>query len=341
MTDNIENTSVDTDEISLIDLAAVLWKYRIFIIVTVVLAMVGVVAFSVISIVLPPEKSPFPNEYTPESLMLINEGSNSSGGLSSVLASSGLGSLAGLAGVSGGGGTSNGQLAQVICGTNSFLDSVVDRFDLIERWEIEKSVRASSRTALKKVLIGTLDDETGVFSLKYTDIDPVFAEQVTNYATELLESRFKEMKLDQNQLKKENLEASLEAAMAELLRLEGDMQSLELGRAMPNPTNIPRITLEAARITREIEVQELVYKEMRQEYELTKITMDSETPVFQVLEYAEVPDQKSGPSRGMLCVIVTFAAGFLSVFLAFLFNAIKNIKNDPDAMSKFRGNNVK
>jgi uncharacterized protein involved in exopolysaccharide biosynthesis len=64
--------------------------------------------------------------------------------------------------------------------------------------------------------------------------------------------------------------------------------------------------------------------------------MASETPVFQILELAEVPDQKSGPGRGMLCIIVTFAAGFFSVFLAFVLNAAANILNDPEAMEKFR-----
>ncbi len=323
MSDNVENTPTDdTDEISLIDLAAVLWRYRKFIIITVILAIVGVVTFAIISLVLPPEKSPLPNQYTPESMMLIHEKSDSGGGLSSMIASSGLGGLAGIAGVSGGG-TSNGQLALVICGTNSFLDSVVDRFDLIERLEIKKSVRAESREALKKVLVASLDDETGVFTLKYTDIDPAFAQQVVNYATELLEARFRELGLDQNQLKKENLETSLAVSMSEILRLEEEMQNLELGRAVFNPNDIPRITLESTRLKREIDVQEMVYKQMRQEYELLKITMDSETPVFQILEYAEIPDKKSGPGRGMLCIIVTFAAGFLSVFLTFLFNAVK------------------
>jgi uncharacterized protein involved in exopolysaccharide biosynthesis len=43
---------------------------------------------------------------------------------------------------------------------------------------------------------------------------------------------------------------------------------------------------------------------------------------------------KSGPGRGMLCIIVTFAAGFFSVFLAFALNAVSNIRNDPEAMAK-------
>ena len=84
----------------------------------------------------------------------------------------------------------------------------------------------------------------------------------------------------------------------------------------------------------ELKVQEEIYAQLKAQYEMLKVTMASEQPVFQILEYAEVPDQKSKPSRGMLCIIVTFAAFFVSVFLAFLLNAIKNIKNDPVAMEK-------
>jgi hypothetical protein len=43
----------------------------------------------------------------------------------------------------------------------------------------------------------------------------------------------------------------------------------------------------------------------------------------------------------MLCIIVTFAAGFFAVFLAFALNAISNIKKDPEAMAKFRRKNEK
>ena len=62
--------------------------------------------------------------------------------------------------------------------------------------------------------------------------------------------------------------------------------------------------------------------------------MSTEAPVFQILERAAIPDIKSGPSRGKLCIIVTFAAFFIAVFLAFLLNAIENIRKDPEAMEK-------
>ncbi|MDE7392761.1 MAG: lipopolysaccharide biosynthesis protein, partial [Treponemataceae bacterium] len=92
--------AADDDEISLIDLFAVLLRYKVMIIVLTVVAAVGAVVFSIISLVLPPEKSPLPNQFTPEAHMLITESSSGGSGLSSMLSSSGLGSLASLAGVS-------------------------------------------------------------------------------------------------------------------------------------------------------------------------------------------------------------------------------------------------
>ncbi|HOU39592.1 MAG TPA: GNVR domain-containing protein, partial [Treponemataceae bacterium] len=87
----------------------------------------------------------------------------------------------------------------------------------------------------------------------------------------------------------------------------------------------------------ELEAQKQVYTQLKTQYELLKVEMASETPVFQILELAEVPDRKSGPSRGMLCIIVTFAAGFLAIMLAFALEAIENVKKDPEAMKKLTG----
>jgi uncharacterized protein involved in exopolysaccharide biosynthesis len=101
--------------------------------------------------------------------------------------------------------------------------------------------------------------------------------------------------------------------------------------------NIPSISLDMSRIQLELEAQRQVYTQLKVQYELLKVSMASEKPVFQILEMAEAPDQKSGPSRGMICIIVTFAAAFFSVFLAFVLNAVENIKKDPEAMAKLKG----
>ena len=329
----------EEDEISLIDLFAVLLHYKVLIITVTLIAMIGVVIFSVISLKLPPEKSFLPNKYTAQAQMLINDESSSAGGLSSMLSSSGLGSLASLAGINVGGGTSsNSALAGYLVGSNTILDDVVEKFNLIERFKIEKSPKTSSREALKQVLTSNFDDETGVFSVSFTDIDPVFAKDVVNYVVTQLEERFLDMGIDKNRLTKENLEANIENTYQEILKLQKEIQELEYSVSnVYNPSQTKSIVMDATLKKMELSVQQEIYAQLKAQYEMLKVTMSSEQPTFQILEYAEVPDRKSAPSRGMLCIIVTFAAFFISVFIAFLMNALKNIKNDPQAMAKLRG----
>ncbi|GHU72940.1 LPS biosynthesis protein [Spirochaetia bacterium] len=327
------------DEISLIDLFAVLWHRKAMIITITIIAAVGVVVFAVLSIVLPPETSPLPNAYTPKALMLINNASSSGGGMASMLSASGLGSLAGLAGVSTG--ATFSQLAVELVGTNTLLDMVVDEFGLITRYKIDtpkkpaKSPRADSRKALKKKLTAAYDEKSGFFSIEFTDTDPVFAQSVVNFCVTYLEKRFDELGVDKNELEKENLEKNIQNTYEEIMFWEGETRRLEQSIQMGS-TSIPSFSLELNRIAMELSARRTIYTQLKVQYELLKVTMSNEKPVFQVLELAEVPDQKSGPSRGMLCIIVTFAAAFFSVFLAFVLNAVENIKKDPEAMAKFK-----
>lgn len=334
----MEENKIQDDEISLIDLFAVLWRYKVMVIVVTLIAMIGVVVYSVISLKLPPEKSFLPNKYTAQAQMLINNDSSSSGGLSSMLSSSGLGSLASMAGVSVPGGASNSSLAGYLVHSNSVLDEVVKNFNLVERYNIEEYVVSASRDALKGVLTSNFDDETGVFSVSFTDIDPVFAKDVVNFVVSLLESKFLEMGIDKNSLTKENLEANIENTYNEILKLQKEIQEIEYSVSnVYNPNQTKSIVMDATLKKMELSVQQEIYAQLKAQYEMLKVTMSSEQPVFQILEFAEVPDRKSAPSRGMLCIIVTFAAFFVSVFMAFLLNALKNIKNDPVAMSKLKG----
>lgn len=335
-----ENNTVQNekdDEISLIDLFAVLLKYKFLIIGLTGLGMLVAVIISIISLKLPPEKSFLPNEYTPKAQMLIND-EGSSGGLSSMLSSSGLGSLANLAGVNvGGGGSSNSALAGYLVQSNSILDSVVDKYNLIERYKIEKSPRAASRDILKKALKSDFDNDTGVFSISFTDTDPEFAREVVNYVVDLVEERFNELGIDKNKLQEANLKENIQHSYDEIRSLEKQIQTLEHSVSnVYNPSSAPSIMLDSSLLKMELSAQQQIYAQLKVQYESLKVTMASEQPVFQILEYAEVPDRKSAPSRGKLCIIITFAVFFISVFLAFAINAIQNIKNDSEAMSKLR-----
>ncbi len=322
------------DEISLIDLFAVLLYYKWLIIGITVAAMIGVVAFAVVSIKLPTEKSPMPNVFTPSAKLLIQESSSSGGGLSSMLSSSGLGSFAGLAGVNVKGASSNASLAAYLVQSNMLLDAITDRFNLIEKYHIENSARGSSRKILQQKLKAETDKDSGVFSISFTDTDGEFAQQVINFVVDWLQMKFDELGLDSNKIQKENLERNIESSYSEILKIQKEMEDLGASVGQGNIWNMPSITVATSKLQLELEAQKSVYTQLKTQYELLKVQMQSESPIFQILERPEIPDMKSGPSRGKLCIIVTFAAFFLSVFLAFALNAWKNIKNDPEAMEK-------
>ena len=329
------------DEISLIDLFAVLWQRKAMIIIITMLAASLAVIFSLLSLRMPSEKSFAPDVYTPKALMLIDDKSSGSS-LSNML--NNLGGLASLAGINMAGSSSNSALALYLIETNSFLDSVVDEFNLIDRYQIKinKSPRAVSRKELKKILKAEFDEISGVLSISFTDRDPVFAKKVVDYCTEYMERRFIELGLDKNLIEKENLEFNIANTFQEIIKLEEESRNLEQSVVSASPFGrLPAITTDLNRINLELDAYRQIYTQLRVQYEILKVTIASETPIFQILEIAEVPDQKSGPSRGLICIIVTFAAGFLSVFLAFALNAISNIKKDPEAMAKLRGTNEK
>ena len=336
-----ENTPVEAveaskkdDEISLVDLFAVLWQRKWLIIIMTFCAAVLSVVISILSLLLPPEKSFMPNKYTPRAQMLITE--DSSGSAASMLGN--LGGLASMAGMNIGGGATNSALAGYLVNSNTIQDAVINKFNFIEEWKIEKSPIAESRKALKEKLKSGYDDDTGVFTVSFEDKDPVLARDVVNYVVDLLEQRFSEFGVDKNKLQKQNLEENISNTYAQILDLQKQIRDIELSVSnIYSPNSAPSIMTDTTMVKMELSVQEEIYKNLKSQYELLKVTMASEQPVFQILEYAEVPDQKSGPSRGKLCIIITFVGGFMSVFLAFLLNAIANMKKDPEVISKIKG----
>jgi uncharacterized protein involved in exopolysaccharide biosynthesis len=273
--------------------------------------------------------------------MLINDSGSQGGGIAAAINASGLGGLASMAGVNVSGGPVFSALAAYMVSSDTMLDSVVEKFGLIKRYKIKKYVTAESRKKLKKYLTADYDEESGVFTVSFSDYDPVFAREVADYCVDYLSRRFDGLGLDKNLRQKENLGKGIAAAYESIRDLEQEIQALEQSASAPYGGRVQNVMLETRRINMELQAQQQIYTQLKVQLELTNATIASETPVFQVLETAQAPDRKSGPSRGALCAIVTLVAFFFSIFLAFTLAALENIMNDPEAMEKFRAVNGK
>jgi uncharacterized protein involved in exopolysaccharide biosynthesis len=322
-------------EISLLDLFLVLWRYRILIVVISLCASIIVLGYSAVSLQLPPENSFLPNRYTSYANMLINNASSSGSGIAAAINSSGLGGLAGMAGFNVSG-PAFSSLAVYLVNSDTMLDSITQKFDLITRYKIQEHVIAASRKALKENLKAEYDDTSGVFTVSFSDYDPVFTASVVNYCVEYLSGWFDVLGLNKSLQQMENLEKNIAATYESIRNLEQEIWNLELSTVRPYGGAVPNITLETGRINMELNAQRQIYTQLKVQLELTNTAIASETPVFQILEMAQVPDLKSSPSRGLLCIIVTMGAFFFSVFLAFVLSALENIRNDPETVEKFK-----
>lgn len=406
----MEEQNEQDDEISLIDLAAVLWKRKWLIVAITLIGMVGVLAYAVGSLLLPPEKSYMPNVYTSKASMLIQTSSSSSS-LAAALSSSG---LAGMAGLSASAGNTNGALAEVLATSNATLDALNSKFNFAERNMANKPPKKNAkpplvsdiREGIKKHLSAKLDAKTNLFVVSYTDTDPAFAKEVVDEVVRILSERFAvlggnkaleqkallEKKLADVDTAVKNLEAQVKAfqnkygvmqveaiateqiTILARLRSELIMKEMEIAnyqkisnindpvmvqlknerdgilakikeietgvgagsRVMPSQKELPTIAFEYARLQRDLAVQTEVFKMLTQQYEMVKLNLSGQEPVFQILEMAEVPDKKSGPSRGMMCIVATMAAFFLSILVAFIAESIEKIKKDPETVARFR-----
>lgn len=101
--------------------------------------------------------------------------------------------------------------------------------------------------------------------------------------------------------------------------------------------DLPELAVRFSRLERELRIQARIYETLTQQYEVARLSAEDQTLAFQVLEMADVPQKKSGPSRAVLSAVVTTAAFFGSVFLVFFINMVRNLRRDDDAMRRLTG----
>lgn len=280
------------------------WKKKWFFIIPISIVAVLLVGFSILSLLMTPEKSPLPNKYTSTAKILVRETSATSG------ISSSLSALASLGGINLGMGadSSNGVLIDTIAGTNAFKDAIIDEFNLVERYKIEKYIKTNSRKALNKTLSIKVDDTTNVLSVSFTDIDPEFAQKVAAFAVDLLIEQFYAVSEDDNSINLKNYQEAMEASFQKIVQYQKDIQNLEYSVSNSASSSIPSIMFDVEMKKMELEAEETIYASFRGQHELLSIQMKDDPITLKLIQEPEVPDMKSSPSRGLICIIGVFAA---------------------------------
>ena len=236
---------------------------------------------------------------------------------------------------------------------------------------------------------------TATVTISFEDIDPVFAQDVTNRMVtllnewfaqnigstnlrqkQLLEEKVKEVKADVDSLESrlkdlqrrygvlgaQDLGTSQASALAalrsqlilkeieiknystiaaiedpKLVQLKDERQNIldligqtqqgftDVQGSSTSKKSLPDIQIEFNNLTVELDIQQKIYNTLSHQYEVLKLTAEP-TSTFQVMELAEAPDSKSGPSRSKIVIIATLVAFVLSALFTFFLYALARLR---------------
>ena len=110
------------------------------------------------------------------------------------------------------------------------------------------------------------------------------------------------------------------------------------GQQMPSQEELSSLAIEYSHLQMSHEIQMRIYQKLKEQYEVQKLTSSGDS-AFSILSPAEIPEEKSGPRRGNICMIATVLGFFMSFGIGLLGDLIKKIKNDPGKMKLLKGDN--
>ncbi len=378
-----------------------LLRYKYFIFGVTSFFAVSVVVFSLISIRLPPEKSYMPNYFESNAVLIINQDTVS--GFDSILTTLGVSPDMAAEGLN------YGDLAMNVLHSRPFLDNIVNRLNIAEKYNIDENVRTKSRRLLIQNSNIEFDMRTGTLQISYQDIDPVFARDVVQTMVDNLQEWFQRWegtstqqelstvrdKINEVSVEIQRLEEEIKAfqkeygvlsidqlaeAQAErlsdlrsqliqteveiknyagfsniedqaIIQLQAQRDSLqELIRQieegagsgshkLPSLEELPELAIDFTHLQMSHQLQMRIYQNLMEQYEVQKLSVTASS-VFNVLEPPEIPEEKTGPMRGELCIKVTLVGFIASILLAIFIELIKNIKNDPRKKKILKGEEV-
>lgn len=104
--------------------------------------------------------------------------------------------------------------------------------------------------------------------------------------------------------------------------------------------SLPPLTMQYARLLRDLKVQEQVFALLVGQYEEAKIREARDVPTVEILDAATVPQRRSRPIRWLFCTSITLAAVILSVGTAFVAEFVRRLgetRDDPRSAASGTG----
>jgi uncharacterized protein involved in exopolysaccharide biosynthesis len=121
---------------------------------------------------------------------------------------------------------------------------------------------------------------------------------------------------------------------SQLAKLENTQKQMVPGDVQVPAGRVPEVGLEYLRKLREVRYHESLFELLAKQREVASLDEAKSAPVIQVVDPADVPERKSGPSR----MLITLGAGFAGLLLcsawAVVAGALAAIRSVPNQAAR-------
>jgi|TARA_R100000005_G_C4999037_1_gene205702 uncharacterized protein involved in exopolysaccharide biosynthesis len=187
---------------------------------------------------------------------------------------------------------------------------ITNETEIVELSKSEMAVIGSLRSRIT----ASLDEESGVVTVKAQMGDPKLAANVAKYTIE-------ELTVYLTEYRTEKVLRDLEFIEEQLAKAEDRFQKAQLALAEFRDSNQGNLTAKARteeqRLNSEYDLAFNLYNGLTQQYEEAKLKVQEETPVFKVLQPVQVPvnDETSG---AMILIVFVMLSGIASIGWIFI-----------------------
>lgn len=179
-------------------------------------------------------------------------------------------------------------------------------------WRIETTTKRLINPK-KPYIIYSPDPRTNVISLETRFEDPKLAYEVNLFILDELNKYVNEKSREKAVENTDFIQERLKESYNDLVAAENTLMQFKVRNLT---IQSPRSLLEEARLTRNVQIQQEVYLQLRKQFELAQIESQKENSVIEVIDYPYFKKKPDGPWYSMIAllgVLVTFVLSVCSV----------------------------
>lgn len=188
--------------------------------------------------------------------------------------------------------------------------------NLIQYWKFDdKDSMLNYEACLKKLRENVVDEDvnrkTAIITLTVETTERRLSADIANQILSALDDYQRNFRRVNASEQRKYVEKRLQEVKTDLAHSEDLLKTFhENNRGFQAS---PELTMQEARLSRDVDVNTSIYLELTKQNELVKLDEIKNSPIVQVLDYARTPGEKSGPRRRVILMIGTLLSFGLAI----------------------------